>query len=651
MSEADRRFTRQVRPFARETVDSFSRRLLKANFETDVQQRYLIGLEAANSTVAAKRAAWIAILEKRTGRSTAHLQPHPSAWMSHPSGDGCERCGDTLPHRWICTLCSRGEFIEQNPHFDGLVCSRHSQWVGLRTKPGKQHHVADEFLGYETRFKKLRRKHRLDVQLYNALTSAVTPSLSLGPDESEAFPIVVQLAEAITAFAFARRFFDPRNPFADSLAFLTETVAIITPDHAPSIARAIWLNAMPAFWSIRNAVITGGPLTSAWAHDMPFPPTIVNWTLKPQQLDSFENFYAATGDDIVSVAKFQGRGTAAAVIRTATEGRTERRTELNICSAGHQFAGPPSARSGWQKGTPATCPQCRHNVVQPGYNDLCTTHPKLAKEFDEEQNEGYTARDITGSSGQEWVWRCEFNHNYSASAQNRTSGHSNCPYCQGKKVGLGINDLATTHPELVAEWDPADLIFCPPTKVSAGSKRFVGWICPQGHRYEARIWERVAGRGCPLCERVRIRNTENHLELSHPDLAAEWHPTMNGTLRPDERTAGSHDFVYWQCPKSPLHYYRQRIDRRASGYNCNICSRRNVVPGVNDLLTTEPLMLKEWHPDRNWKHPSKITAGTELRYWICLKGRHSYSQSVPNRRKTRGCPMCDLKDRILFDEL
>ena len=28
-----------------------------------------------------------------------------------------------------------------------------------------------------------------------------------------------------------------------------------------------------------------------------------------------------------------------------------------------------------------------------------------------------------------------------------------CPYCKNRKLLCGFNDLATTHPELVAEWD------------------------------------------------------------------------------------------------------------------------------------------------------------------------------------------------------
>jgi hypothetical protein len=648
MNEAIRSFTRQVRPYARETVDSYSARLLKANFETEVQQRHLIRLVATDPTVAAKRKAWLTILEKRTGRSMDFLQPHPTAWLTHESGDGCDRCGDTLPNRWLCLLCTRGAEIAQNPHFDDIVCVRHSQWVGLRTKPGKQHPVGSELVAAEISFRKLKRKHRLDVQLFNALNEAVIESLD-PMHEEERFVLVIRLAEAITDFQFSRRFFRPDHTYAETHAFLVDTILPIIGDRAQDVARGIWLNAMPTFWTIRNAIITGGTPHNVWAHDMPFPASIVNWAMDPKDLEPFEKFYATTGDDIISVAKFQGRGTSRAVVREAIDARLERHTELNICSAGHQFAAVPSAKSGWKKGQPATCPQCRHHVVQPGYNDLLTTHPQVAIEWDAERNGGYAPRDVTSSSTGDWFWRCEFDHSYLASLTNRTSGNAHCPYCQRRKVGIGINDLPTTHPELVAEWDPAQLASFPPTQVSAGSKRFAPWVCPKGHEYEARVSERVDGKECPFCERVRVRNSDYHLVLSHPALAAEWHPTFNRDLTPEERTAGSHDSVYWRCPKVERHWYRQRIDRRVAGYGCSICSKRTIVPGVNDLSTTDSTLLTEWHRYKNWKRPQEITAGTERYWWMCAN-KHEYQQSVPNRRKSKGCPKCSPADRILKRE-
>lgn len=66
-------------------------------------------------------------------------------------------------------------------------------------------------------------------------------------------------------------------------------------------------------------------------------------------------------------------------------------------------------------------------------------------------------------------------------------------------------------------------------------------------------------------------------------------------------------------------------------------SRRTLVPKVNDLATTDPVLVLEWHSYLNWKEPSKTFAGTDPVWWRCLAERHVYQQSAPNRRKAVRC--------------
>ena len=69
----------------------------------------------------------------------------------------------------------------------------------------------------------------------------------------------------------------------------------------------------------------------------------------------------------------------------------------------------------------------------------------------------------------------------------------------------GVNDLATTNPELVEEWDyeKDDL---KPTEVTAGSAKKVWWICPEGHRYQSSPDSRTDGHGCPYCSKEHTKN-------------------------------------------------------------------------------------------------------------------------------------------------
>ena len=82
--------------------------------------------------------------------------------------------------------------------------------------------------------------------------------------------------------------------------------------------------------------------------------------------------------------------------------------------------------------------------------------------------------------------------------------NSGCPYCAGKKVLAGFNDLATTEPEIAAQWHPALNGALTPRMVTAGSHKKVWWLCAEGHVWKAAIYSRTGKqrRGCPVCSGV-----------------------------------------------------------------------------------------------------------------------------------------------------
>ena len=67
------------------------------------------------------------------------------------------------------------------------------------------------------------------------------------------------------------------------------------------------------------------------------------------------------------------------------------------------------------------------------------------------------------------------------------------------KLIKGVNDLATLRPDLAAQWHPTKNGDLKPTDVTSGSGRKVLWICPLGHEWQAVIYSRVKGNGCPIC--------------------------------------------------------------------------------------------------------------------------------------------------------
>ena len=73
-----------------------------------------------------------------------------------------------------------------------------------------------------------------------------------------------------------------------------------------------------------------------------------------------------------------------------------------------------------------------------------------------------------------------------------------CPYCSNKKVLKGYNDLETTHPHLIKEWNFKNNIFLP-SDLTYGSGKMISWICKEGHIWNASPSSRTAGYNCPYC--------------------------------------------------------------------------------------------------------------------------------------------------------
>ena len=69
---------------------------------------------------------------------------------------------------------------------------------------------------------------------------------------------------------------------------------------------------------------------------------------------------------------------------------------------------------------------------------------------------------------------------------------------------------------------------------------------------------------------------ENSLAVVNPTLSLEWHPTKNGTLRPEYIRASSNRKVWWMCSRG--HEWEAVINSRNKGHGCLACSVQNRKP-------------------------------------------------------------------------
>jgi hypothetical protein len=267
------------------------------------------------------------------------------------------------------------------------------------------------------------------------------------------------------------------------------------------------------------------------------------------------------------------------------------------------------------------CPYCAGKRVLPGFNDLATTHPELAREL-----VGTDPRTVTAGSGKVLSWRCP-NHSepYLSKPSDRKRGLG-CGLCRGRTLAVGVNDLATTHPDLAEE-----LVGIDPTSVMAKSTKRVPWRCPNhAEPFSMSPRSRVAGKRCPVCTRKVVVPGFNDMATTHPTLSAELVGEDPTTL-----FASTMRVLLWRCPNHS-EPYPSSGSNRVKGQGCGYCSNKRLLPGLNDLATTHPDLARELLD----VDPRSLTAGSGSGcMWLCdVHG--PYAQQVRKRASGQGCPAC-----------
>lgn len=145
------------------------------------------------------------------------------------------------------------------------------------------------------------------------------------------------------------------------------------------------------------------------------------------------------------------------------------------------------------------CPACKG--VEGMSPWLADRHPELAQEWDYEANGSLTPETVTCGADTQYGWICPRGHHYKASIGNRTRNKSGCPYCSGKLLLQGFNDIATLYPDIAAEWD-RDKNGDGPEDHLAHSGETAWWRCRNcGGSWQATIANRTGRNktGCPHC--------------------------------------------------------------------------------------------------------------------------------------------------------
>lgn len=230
------------------------------------------------------------------------------------------------------------------------------------------------------------------------------------------------------------------------------------------------------------------------------------------------------------------------------------------CPKKHEWSAVIASRSRNGRG----CPFCAGQRLT-RKKSLAARFPKLARQWHPTRNGRLTPFDLMSGTARQVWWKCAKgpDHEWQASANHRTKPLPvGCPFCAGRRASV-TNSLAIQHPELAAEWHPRKNKPLRPDQVTSGTSRKVWWRCRQRHEWLAMVDNRARGRGCPFCSGNRV-DEKRLLINTHPEFAAQWHPTRNQTSL--ERIAfDSYKAVWWRCRKNRSHVWRATVYQRTQG--------------------------------------------------------------------------------------
>ena len=152
--------------------------------------------------------------------------------------------------------------------------------------------------------------------------------------------------------------------------------------------------------------------------------------------------------------------------------------------------------------------------------------PAVAAEWHPQLNGALQPSTVAYGSHRRVWWLGACGHAWEARVDHRAAGRSGgCQVCLNRVRVESINDLATLHPRLAGEFDPALNGGHSLGEFTPKSTFEATWTCTaRGHQWQARIKNRlrVHGSGCPHCRQLATVEPGTSLVDLFPTVAAEW---------------------------------------------------------------------------------------------------------------------------------
>ncbi len=219
-----------------------------------------------------------------------------------------------------------------------------------------------------------------------------------------------------------------------------------------------------------------------------------------------------------------------------------------------------------------SCPVCSQKRMAKGVNDFATVASKeLIEEWNYDRNIIAPDEISAHNSKIKVWWKCKkCGGEWELSVAKRIDRGDGCPYCSGKRVIKGKNDLVAVYPDIVNWWSSSNTKS--PEEFFPYSHAMVKWICPTcGYEFNRIISHQVSAKTCPCCTDTALVVGKNDLRTRQPLLIEEWNYKRN-KKGPEYYKEHSNEKVWWICSKCGYEW-RAMINNRSKGRGCPMCNR------------------------------------------------------------------------------
>jgi hypothetical protein len=617
-------FRPRVLPF--QTTDSYLGSLAAANQLTvQAVTRLVVAVRGTGDGRAGALSR--AVIRRLGALHDRALEPQPT---HHMDGSACAKCTIGQDQRLACHHCSGGASVDQVSHVGGYVCTHHRVWIGPGTTLDGQVRVGTEVVEASKLLDRLVARGLVSAALIAEVRARLFVSPAPTSPQTE-FLLITSTLRLISNRQFNDDLLDSRLSFAESYEVLEARVRSELPDATTPFVDNIWALYRPVFWR-RQRVLEDEDVPALGAHDFD-PQYTPRRAIRPlEPFDRYTRPVSEASRPLDKLRWELESISGSFLVQTATAGCTM--PAQSICARGHRHETTPRtlARAG-ARGC-SGCPVCAGTVVTARWNSIAALRPLLAARFHPALNGAATPFTVHGNSHTRYIWMCpqchrdyeaapisnhptglcpkcrrpqrelprwlveeldtdvepsitrriltnnvsaahawrchrDARHRWQASTTARLLWRS-CPYCEGRILMPGVNDLGTLFPNVAATWDYEQNSPKQPEDFTPRSGEKVFWRCA-GHSYASTIRSRKTGNKCPYCRGGEPLPGFNTLQDVRPDLVQEWDYERN-TKSPGEVTWGSNYAAFWRCPDG--HIYQLEVFRRTKGLKgrgCTVC--------------------------------------------------------------------------------